>query len=71
MLCVGLLALVTTAGAAESKYAANPRITVLSTMLANFTGTGEWGFTALLETEVGAVLFDTGFKQLTVKQLSV
>ena len=35
-------------------------------MLANFSGHGEWGFSALIETEAGMLLFDTGFKQSTV-----
>jgi 7,8-dihydropterin-6-yl-methyl-4-(beta-D-ribofuranosyl)aminobenzene 5'-phosphate synthase len=35
-------------------------------MLANFSGEGEWGFSALIETQAGTVLFDTGFKQTTV-----
>ncbi|MFT7652628.1 MAG: 7,8-dihydropterin-6-yl-methyl-4-(beta-D-ribofuranosyl)aminobenzene 5'-phosphate synthase [Limisphaerales bacterium] len=35
-------------------------------MLANFSGDGEWGFSALIETQAGTVLFDTGFKQTTV-----
>lgn len=35
-------------------------------MLANFSGDGEWGFSALIETQAGTVLFDTGFKKSTV-----
>ena len=66
VLFITLLALTVPADAAESTYAAEPRITVLSTMLANFSGAGEWGFSALIETENGSVLFDTGFKQSTV-----
>ena len=66
VLCVSLLILAIAADAADSKYADNPRITLLSTMLANLSGTGEWGFSALIETQAGSVLFDTGFKQSTV-----
>ncbi|MEM7016746.1 MAG: MBL fold metallo-hydrolase [Pseudomonadota bacterium] len=43
-----------------------PEITLLSTMVANFTGEGEWGFSALLETPTATILFDTGFKENTV-----
>ena len=49
-----------------STYADMPKITILSTMVANFSGEGEWGFSALLETESGDILFDTGFKPDTV-----
>ena len=41
-------------------------ITILSTMVASFTGEGEWGFSALIETDDQAILFDTGFKEQTV-----
>ncbi len=58
--------LVEAAWPAESDYAVDPEITLLSTMLASFAGEGEWGFSALIETEAGSVLFDTGFKQATV-----
>jgi 7,8-dihydropterin-6-yl-methyl-4-(beta-D-ribofuranosyl)aminobenzene 5'-phosphate synthase len=43
-----------------------PRITILSTMVANFSGEGEWGFSAVVETEQESILFDTGFKSHTV-----
>jgi len=46
--------------------AANPEITILSTMVANFSGEGEWGFSALIETGEETILFDTGFKENTV-----
>jgi 7,8-dihydropterin-6-yl-methyl-4-(beta-D-ribofuranosyl)aminobenzene 5'-phosphate synthase len=41
-------------------------ITILSTMVANFLGEGEWGFAALIETPDKSILFDTGFKAQTV-----
>ena len=44
-----------------------PEITLLSTMVANYLGAGEWGFSALLEFPQTAWLFDTGFKADTVK----
>lgn len=43
-----------------------PEITILSTMVANYSGVGEWGFSALIETGDEKILFDTGFKQGTV-----
>ena len=44
-----------------------PDITILSTMTSNYMGSGEWGFSALLEFEDEAILFDTGFKAITVR----
>ena len=44
----------------------NPKITILSTMVANYLGEGEWGFSALIETREKSILFDTGFKSQTV-----
>ena len=38
-----------------------PEITILSTMVANYLGEGEWGFAALIETPDTSLLFDTGF----------
>lgn len=43
-----------------------PEITILSTMVANYLGEGEWGFAALIETPEKSILFDTGFKAQTV-----
>lgn len=62
----GLFVLVVPTTSAESVYVEDPHITLLSTMVANFSGHGEWGFSALIETEDGTVLFDTGFRQSTV-----
>jgi 7,8-dihydropterin-6-yl-methyl-4-(beta-D-ribofuranosyl)aminobenzene 5'-phosphate synthase len=42
------------------------RITVLSTMLTDMTGVGEWGFAALVETDGRRLLFDTGARPETV-----
>lgn len=52
-LCVGLVVTAEIAWAADSDFALDPKITVLSTMLANVRGTGEWGFNALIETDAG------------------
>jgi 7,8-dihydropterin-6-yl-methyl-4-(beta-D-ribofuranosyl)aminobenzene 5'-phosphate synthase len=56
---------------ADPSPAANPRavhtlkVTILSTMLAN-DGMGEWGFSALVETDGKKILFDTGARPNTV-----
>ena len=42
------------------------KVTVLSTMLADTEGVGEWGFAALVEVDGQRFLFDTGARQDTV-----
>jgi 7,8-dihydropterin-6-yl-methyl-4-(beta-D-ribofuranosyl)aminobenzene 5'-phosphate synthase len=42
------------------------RVTVLSTMLSDFHGVGEWGFAALVEVDGHRLLFDTGARPETV-----
>jgi 7,8-dihydropterin-6-yl-methyl-4-(beta-D-ribofuranosyl)aminobenzene 5'-phosphate synthase len=42
------------------------RVTVLSTMLADTKGVGEWGFAALVEADRHRLLFDTGARPGTV-----
>jgi 7,8-dihydropterin-6-yl-methyl-4-(beta-D-ribofuranosyl)aminobenzene 5'-phosphate synthase len=44
------------------------RVTVLSTMLAEDKGIGEWGFSALIEADGRRILFDTGRLPNTVLQ---
>jgi 7,8-dihydropterin-6-yl-methyl-4-(beta-D-ribofuranosyl)aminobenzene 5'-phosphate synthase len=44
------------------------RVTVLSTMLTDHTGIGEWGFAALVEVDGRRLLFDTGARPETVLQ---
>ena len=46
----------------------NLRITILSTMVADYDYLGEWGFSALIETENHKILFDTGFRENTVME---
>ncbi|WP_296705813.1 MBL fold metallo-hydrolase, partial [Algoriphagus sp.] len=46
---------------------ADLKITTLSTMLAN-KGIGEWGYSALIESEGRKLLFDTGSRPETVLQ---
>ena len=45
-----------------------PETTILSTMVANFLGIGEWGFSLLLEYDDESILLDTGFKSDTVSR---
>lgn len=42
------------------------KVTVLSTMLADSFGMGEWGFAALVEVDGHRILFDTGAREETV-----
>lgn len=51
--------------ASEGK-ARSAKVTVLSTMLADMTGIGEWGFAALVEVDGYRLLFDTGAREETV-----
>ena len=43
-------------------------VVVLSTMLADRAGVGEWGFSALVEADGHRILFDTGARPETVLQ---
>ncbi len=43
-------------------------VTILSTMLTDRSGVGEWGFSALVETSGHRILFDTGARPETVLQ---
>jgi hypothetical protein len=56
--------------AASSASALGPvyavKITVLSTMLTDAVGVGEWGFSALVEVDGKRVLYDTGGRPETV-----
>ncbi len=42
------------------------KLTILSTMLTDFNGIGEWGFCALVEVDGKKILFDTGARPETV-----
>ena len=44
----------------------NLKITILSTMVADYDYIGEWGFAALVESDGNKILFDTGFRENTV-----
>lgn len=52
--------------AAESHRVQSLRIRILSTMLADDDGFGEWGFSALVEADGHKILFDTGAHPDTV-----
>ncbi len=44
----------------------NLKITILSTMMTQQSGTGEWGFSALVEADSIKILFDAGGRETTV-----
>jgi len=50
----------------RAAQATSVKVTVLSTMLADEYGVGEWGFAALVEVDGYRVLFDTGARPETV-----
>lgn len=50
----------------DGKAVSSVRITLLSTMLTDITGIGEWGFAALIEADGTRILFDTGHRPNTV-----
>jgi 7,8-dihydropterin-6-yl-methyl-4-(beta-D-ribofuranosyl)aminobenzene 5'-phosphate synthase len=57
------------AATAPSAYQAKAaKVTILSTMLSEYDGIGEWGFAALVEVDGHKVLFDTGARPDTVLQ---
>lgn len=73
LLVAGLLAPVanattrdTTTAPPATAQAKSVKVTVLSTMLADEVGIGEWGFAALVEVDGYRVLFDTGARPETV-----
>ena len=47
------------------------KITVLSTMVADYDYIGEWGFSALVESDKKRILFDTGFRPKTNIKLGI
>jgi 7,8-dihydropterin-6-yl-methyl-4-(beta-D-ribofuranosyl)aminobenzene 5'-phosphate synthase len=51
---------------AGERKAQSVKVTVLSTMLADIDGIGEWGFAALVEVDGYRLLFDTGAREETV-----
>ncbi len=54
------------AAPAETSRVEQVRIQILSTMLTDFRGVGEWGFAAVVETPGKRILFDTGARPETV-----
>jgi 7,8-dihydropterin-6-yl-methyl-4-(beta-D-ribofuranosyl)aminobenzene 5'-phosphate synthase len=54
------------AAAGSEAKAKAVKVTVLSTMLADTEGVGEWGFSALVEVDGYRVLYDTGARKDTV-----
>lgn len=51
---------------AQSGQVKNLKVTILSTMLSDYDGVGEWGFSALLEADGRQLLIDTGNHPETV-----
>jgi len=64
VICLFLLTLVATS--TRSQEVSNIKITILSTMMADTRGVGEWGFSALVEADDQRILFDAGLKPTTV-----
>lgn len=66
---IGLVGIAPSASRTQ-EVAATPidsvRVTILSTMLADTRGIGEWGFAALVEADGHRLLFDTGARPETV-----
>ena len=56
----------TLAAVQEPPVVSKLKITILSTMLTEFRGKGEWGFAALVEADGRSLLFDTGARPSTV-----
>jgi 7,8-dihydropterin-6-yl-methyl-4-(beta-D-ribofuranosyl)aminobenzene 5'-phosphate synthase len=54
------------AGAGQGVGIGSVRVVILSTMLADTKGVGEWGFAALVEADGHRLLFDTGARPETV-----
>ena len=52
---------------AYGQEAAKLKITILSTMVTDLKGVGEWGFSALVETDSSRILFDVGGRPNTVR----
>jgi 7,8-dihydropterin-6-yl-methyl-4-(beta-D-ribofuranosyl)aminobenzene 5'-phosphate synthase len=61
-----LLPVPTATGQEQPAVVSDVKITVLSTMLTELRGIGEWGFSALIEADGHTVLFDTGERPETV-----
>jgi 7,8-dihydropterin-6-yl-methyl-4-(beta-D-ribofuranosyl)aminobenzene 5'-phosphate synthase len=53
--------------AARAQQVSKVKITILSTMLADLHGVGEWGFSALVEEDGNRILFDVGGRPTTVR----
>src|SRR6185295_13501871 len=61
-----LVLLLLSSATAQAGRVKSLKITVLSTMLADRKGVGEWGFAALVEVDGRRILFDTGARPRTV-----
>jgi 7,8-dihydropterin-6-yl-methyl-4-(beta-D-ribofuranosyl)aminobenzene 5'-phosphate synthase len=52
--------------AQQQHIVGNLKVTILSTMMTQQSGTGEWGFSALVEADSIKILFDAGGRETTV-----
>lgn len=66
VLCFLLVLLIGVGEPVSAAEVADLKITVLSTMLTDDSGVGEWGYSALVEAAGRKILFDTGAKPETV-----
>ncbi len=71
LLLIILFCTVCPANQKEIEKAEQVKVTVLSTMLSDFRGIGEWGFAALVEADGKKVLFDTGARPDTVAMSAI
>jgi 7,8-dihydropterin-6-yl-methyl-4-(beta-D-ribofuranosyl)aminobenzene 5'-phosphate synthase len=65
-LIIYALSLTALAQGEEPALVSDLKVTMLSTMLTEFRGVGEWGFAALIEADGHSVLIDTGARPHTV-----
>ncbi len=66
LLGIALAAGLASAEPTESRPVESLEVTILSTMLTDSRGLGEWGFAAMVEADGYRVLYDTGYRPETV-----
>src|ERR1700750_3295887 len=64
---LSLALLVLFSAIADAQELTKCKITILSTMVTDLKGVGEWGFSALVETDSSRILFDVGGRANTVR----
>ncbi len=63
---IGLIGMATVSASFSFGQTKDLKVTILSTMVADYGYLGEWGFSTLIESAEHKVLFDTGFRENTV-----